>query len=61
MDPEERKIPGYATTEGEKPRSEETDECAGIEDPVRRGLCRVCQAPIIGEAPFCQDHEPPVP
>jgi hypothetical protein len=37
------------------------DECASIEDPVRRGLCKVCQAPVIGEAPFCKDHEPPVP
>jgi hypothetical protein len=24
-------------------------------------LCRVCQAPVVGEAPFCKDHEPPVP
>jgi hypothetical protein len=24
-------------------------------------LCRVCNAPVIGEAPFCKDHEPPVP
>ena len=38
-----------------------TDPCAHIMDPVRRGLCRVCQAPVIGEAPFCKDHEPPVP
>ncbi len=38
-----------------------TDPCADIKDPVRRGLCRVCQAPVIGEAPFCKDHEPPVP
>lgn len=37
------------------------DPCANIEDPVRRGLCRVCQAPVIGEASFCIDHEPPVP
>jgi hypothetical protein len=37
------------------------DACATIEDPVRRGLCRVCKAPVIGAAPFCQDHEPPVP
>lgn len=35
--------------------------CADIKDPVRRALCRVCQAPVIGEAPFCKDHEPPVP
>jgi hypothetical protein len=37
------------------------DPCADIEDPVRKGLCRVCQAPVIGYAPFCKDHEPPVP
>lgn len=52
-------------TSSEKERqtaaSEEVDECASIQDPVRRGLCKVCQAPVIGEAPFCKDHEPPVP
>jgi hypothetical protein len=37
------------------------DPCADIKDPVRRGLCRVCQKPVIREAPFCKDHEPPVP
>jgi hypothetical protein len=37
------------------------DPCAGITDPVRRGLCRVCQAPVVGQAPFCKDHEPPTP
>lgn len=40
---------------------EAADLCADIKDPVRRGLCRVCQAPVVGEAPFCKDHEPPVP
>lgn len=41
---------------------ESTDNpCAGIKDPVRRTLCRVCQAPVVGEAPFCKDHEPPLP
>jgi hypothetical protein len=39
----------------------EEDVCADIADPVRRGLCRICQAPVVGEAPFCKDHEPPVP
>lgn len=39
----------------------EVDVCAEIEDPVRRGLCRVCGLPVVGEAPFCKDHEPPVP
>lgn len=37
------------------------DPCADIKDPVRRGLCRVCQTPVVGEAPFCKDHEPSVP
>jgi hypothetical protein len=37
------------------------DPCGDIKDPVRKTLCRVCQAPVIGEAPFCKDHEPPVP
>ncbi len=41
--------------------TEEVDECAVIGDPVRKGLCRVCKAPVVGEAPFCKDHEPPVP
>jgi hypothetical protein len=41
--------------------SEATDPCADIKDPIRRGLCRVCQMPVAGEAPFCKDHEPPVP
>jgi hypothetical protein len=35
--------------------------CAHIEDPVRRALCHVCGLPVVGEAPFCKDHEPPVP
>jgi hypothetical protein len=48
--------------EAMKKRLETTgDPCANITDPVRRGLCRVCQAPVIGEAPFCKEHEPPVP
>jgi hypothetical protein len=42
-------------------RSQETDPCANITDPVRKGLCRVCQLPVVGEASFCKDHEPPVP
>lgn len=42
-------------------KSQETDPCANITDPVRKGLCRVCQVPVVGEAPFCKDHEPPVP
>jgi hypothetical protein len=38
-----------------------TDTCAGIQDPVRRGLCKACGLPVIGEAPFCKEHEMPVP
>lgn len=38
-----------------------SDPCVDIKDPVRRTLCSVCQAPVIGVAPFCKDHEPPVP
>lgn len=40
---------------------ESGDPCVDIKDPVRRSLCRVCQVPVVGEAPFCKDHEPPVP
>jgi hypothetical protein len=35
--------------------------CENIDDPIRRGLCKVCNMPVVGEAPFCKDHEPPVP
>jgi hypothetical protein len=35
--------------------------CDTIDDPVRRSLCKVCGVPLVGEAPFCKDHEPPVP
>ena len=37
------------------------DACGDIDDPIRRGLCRACGLPVVGEAPFCKDHEPPVP
>jgi hypothetical protein len=37
------------------------DECSAIKDPVRRTLCKACGLPVVGEAPFCKDHEPPVP
>jgi hypothetical protein len=40
---------------------QQTDPCADIDDPVRRGLCRICQMPVVGESPFCKDHEAPVP
>ena len=36
-------------------------ECNQIDDPVRRGLCKVCGTPVAGALPFCQQHEPPVP
>jgi hypothetical protein len=45
-------------------KSEEEHEgevCGDITDPLRRGLCKVCNMPVVGEAPFCKDHEPPVP
>lgn len=61
MDPDERRVTGYGAHEPEEPAKVAVDECAGIEDPIRKGLCRICQAPIVGEAPFCKDHEPPVP
>ena len=38
-----------------------SDTCDTIDDPVRRGLCKVCGKPVFGELPFCQDHEPEVP
>lgn len=37
------------------------EACDTIADPVRRTLCKVCGLPVMGEAPFCKDHEPPVP
>jgi hypothetical protein len=37
------------------------ETCADIQDPVRRSLCKVCNMPVVGEAPFCKDHEPPIP
>ncbi|MEW6351089.1 MAG: hypothetical protein AB1646_18685 [Thermodesulfobacteriota bacterium] len=35
--------------------------CDDIHDPLRRTLCKACGLPVLGEAPFCKDHEPPVP
>jgi hypothetical protein len=37
------------------------EACDDISDPIRRSLCKVCNMPVIGDAPFCQEHEPPVP
>jgi hypothetical protein len=56
-EPEDKEGKGFT----EKTETEEPDRCTGIEDPVRRGLCKVCGLPVIGEAPFCKDHEMPVP
>ena len=36
-------------------------QCNMIDNPVRRGLCKVCGTPVAGALPFCQQHEPPVP
>jgi len=44
-----------------KPGAPMGEACDDITDPVRRTLCKVCHTPVIGEAPFCKDHEPPVP
>lgn len=37
------------------------EDCESIQDPVRRTLCKACGLPVVGEAPFCKDHEPPAP
>ncbi|HMK33535.1 MAG TPA: hypothetical protein VK463_00610 [Desulfomonilaceae bacterium] len=47
--------------EAESVAQDREDPCAEIRDPVRRGLCKACGLPVIGEAPFCKDHEMPVP
>ncbi len=39
----------------------QAEACDDITDPLRRGLCKVCNMPVVGAAPFCQEHEPPVP
>ena len=49
-------------SESETRKTEEIyAECNRIDDPVRRGLCKVCGTPVAGALPFCQQHEPPVP
>jgi hypothetical protein len=58
---EEKTEQSQPTESSETKEAQAADSCAHIEDPVRRGFCRVYQAPVIGEAPFCKDHEPPVP
>ncbi|AFM23427.1 hypothetical protein [Desulfomonile tiedjei] len=47
--------------ESERKAEEIYAECNRIDDPVRRGLCKVCGTPVAGALPFCQQHEPPVP
>jgi RNA polymerase-binding transcription factor DksA len=50
------------TSELNARKAEETyAQCNRIDDPVRRGLCKVCGTPVAGVMPFCQQHEPPVP
>jgi hypothetical protein len=44
-----------------RPEEPMGEACEDIGDPIRRTLCKVCHTPVIGEAPFCKDHEPPVP
>jgi len=58
---DEKKNQVEATAAAGSSEAQAGDPCAHIEDPVRKGLCRVCQVPVVGEAPFCKDHEPPVP
>jgi hypothetical protein len=47
--------------EKEHHAGDQSDACDTIDDPVRRGLCKVCRKPVLGELPFCRDHEPKVP
>ncbi len=37
------------------------ESCENIDDPVRRTLCKMCNKPVVGASPFCEEHEPPVP
>lgn len=55
----DRETGNVGRTEGSETGSYE--ECESIKDPVRRSLCKACGLPVVGEAPFCKDHEPPVP
>ena len=56
---EERQEEKKRVAEPEGTRAGEA--CDDITDPIRRGLCKVCGMPVLGAAPFCQEHEPPVP
>lgn len=46
---------------GEVRTGDQPEACDTVQDPVRRGLCKICNKPVVGELPFCQDHEPEVP
>lgn len=47
--------------ESEARRAEEINaQCNTIDDPVRRGHCKVCGTPAAGALPFCRQHEPTV-
>ena len=58
---EEKKGSVEETAAAGSTEAQTEDPCAHISDPLRKGLCRVCQVPVIGDAPFCKAHEPPVP
>jgi hypothetical protein len=36
-------------------------DCDFIDEFGRRALCKMCEMPVLGAAPFCRDHEAPVP
>ncbi len=38
-----------------------TLSCEGIDDPLRRTLWKVCNAPVLGVLPICEEEPPPVP
>ncbi len=61
MNPEEQGVGKTPVAEGETSGTEHGSACENIGDPIRKGLCKVCGLPVIGQAPFCKDHEPPVP
>jgi hypothetical protein len=58
---EEKNGQAKPAASSEMAEAQASDPCADIKDPIRRGLCRVCQVPVIGDVSFCKDHEPPVP
>ncbi len=46
--------------QGEK-EPDKGDPCDEIQDSLRRMLCKTCGVPVVGEAPWCKDHKPPIP